>query len=769
MSYIIQPPGWRRTGDSVIGKYIVTQSADDNIFELNKTGTGTGNPLTITNAGTGRGIEVNQNGNGILAYFKNYGTQFGIALEQNDVLASGRAAFQVYSTYDQTTGYALAYIRQHGTGSTIPALGVVNDGTGHGLSIDQNGDGVALNIDNAGTESGIYINQTGVLASGKHSIYVYSDAAQTYAPLMKIHQDNASSSSSALWIVNDGTGKCINAESAGTGTGILLNITGTLGTDQPGLYVYSNVAQTSSGSPLVYIFLDDASSTTNTLSIRQDGSGRGISLVNNGTGNGIFIDQNGDGVALVIDSEAVSQPAIYVDHAGTSKYAMKIYSAVANSDTEGFIIFQNNNTSTTTNILRISNAGTGSGILIDQDGTGSGLYIDADYTGDFGSANKGALTIDNNTPTIGLVIHQKGVLDGTQVSRRHALYVYTAVDHTATDPLVFIRQDSTASNAPTFGVWNKSPSYGVYIDQDGDGVALNIDSEATTANTLAIESKVNTGTAYALLVNTRGAGCGFQVYRPEGVGDAIDLVRILQDDSTATYRAVYLKNDGTGNGLFIGQNGNGIALNINSNATTTNIIKSYCDDEFTGTGANCANFFILDNTSSTGDLAIFSHHGSGDNVRIHANFTPLATGKHALVVESTVAQTNSSLVQFKQDDSGSTQNVFDVWNDGTGSGIFIDQNGDGKGVLVDSEATTQPGIQVDMSSADYIAVKVNVGKLDMATNYLIIGNITSLPTASSAYRGHMIYVPGGTGISDKLYICLKGSDDTYSWVQLATG
>jgi len=45
----------------------------------------------------------------------------------------------------------------------------------------------------------------------------------------------------------------------------------------------------------------------------------------------------------------------------------------------------------------------------------------------------------------------------------------------------------------------------------------------------------------------------------------------------------------------------------------------------------------------------------------------------------------------------------------------------------------------------------------------------SLPTPSSYYRGKMIRVEGGAGVADKLYCCMKKADDTYAWVQIASG
>lgn len=55
------------------------------------------------------------------------------------------------------------------------------------------------------------------------------------------------------------------------------------------------------------------------------------------------------------------------------------------------------------------------------------------------------------------------------------------------------------------------------------------------------------------------------------------------------------------------------------------------------------------------------------------------------------------------------------------------------------------------------------------TQYLRVGKVSSLPTASSTHRGKLIRVEGGSGVADTLYICMKSAADTYSWVQVASG
>jgi len=55
------------------------------------------------------------------------------------------------------------------------------------------------------------------------------------------------------------------------------------------------------------------------------------------------------------------------------------------------------------------------------------------------------------------------------------------------------------------------------------------------------------------------------------------------------------------------------------------------------------------------------------------------------------------------------------------------------------------------------------------TRYAFTGKIDFLPEASETYRGVMVRVQGGADVADKLYCCMKKADDTYAWIQIASG
>ena len=55
------------------------------------------------------------------------------------------------------------------------------------------------------------------------------------------------------------------------------------------------------------------------------------------------------------------------------------------------------------------------------------------------------------------------------------------------------------------------------------------------------------------------------------------------------------------------------------------------------------------------------------------------------------------------------------------------------------------------------------------SRYFFSCAVDSLPSASATYRGVMVRVEGGSGVADRLYVCMKSASGTYSWVQVASG
>lgn len=118
-------------------------------------------------------------------------------------------------------------------------------------------------------------------------------------------------------------------------------------------------------------------------------------------------------------------------------------------------------------------------------------------------------------------------------------------------------------------------------------------------------------------------------------------LEVTQSDVTNNPVAASITNAGTGNGLFIDQNGNGIALNIDTEATMT----------------YAAYIATITTTSSA--------------VRIFHDGALTGAGSSVFLVQSNNASTSRPCATFQQV--------------GTGNGLFIDQDGNGIALEIDSE------------------------------------------------------------------------------------
>ena len=58
------------------------------------------------------------------------------------------------------------------------------------------------------------------------------------------------------------------------------------------------------------------------------------------------------------------------------------------------------------------------------------------------------------------------------------------------------------------------------------------------------------------------------------------------------------------------------------------------------------------------------------------------------------ASTDSALVSFVQDNAGDDQNALTIQNEGSGPGLYIDQNGNGRGLQLVTIATTAIGMNI---------------------------------------------------------------------------
>ena len=512
----------------------------------------------IVNDGTGTASTWDQNGNGRVIYIDNAGQQEAIVINNSGVIASGQQGIHFYTDAAQTAGNALIEWTMDNASSTIAVQKIQNDGTGNGVFIDQNGNGVALNIDSEATSAAsygikVYTGQGAYpalignndndhyqirsLAGGTASHHFYRNYASvdTSAPVVFIEQDNSGDDQDALQIQQDGTGE-----------GIRVN--------QYGEAIAADFNKLSTGGSTA------------------------VDIRNDGTGNGLTIDQNGNGIALHIDSEATTEKAILIESPKQlATPVFEITSGVERTGTDGNSMFKLANVSATStgDVFYVENDGSGDAVKINQDGDGIALNIDSEAT------TADAVYIAGvNTDSDVVKIVSEGVLS----SNASALLIYTANANTGSgQALVDIRQQNASATKPI-----------MYIDQNGNATAIIIDTESTTTHGVEVAADALT-TASALYVHADSA-----LLSTSSNG----LIYFQQANATADGHLARFRNEGTGYCLFLDNNGDSIALNIDSEATTN---TSYALNVFTGQGAYAA--YIGTHAS---DYYIKKTHTSGD-------------------------------------------------------------------------------------------------------------------------------------------------------------
>jgi len=321
--------------------------------------------------------------------------------------------------------------------------------------------------------------------------------------------------------------------------------------------------------------------------------------------------------------------------------------------------------------------GTGS-VIVDQDGDGIGLDIDSEATtvNSYGlnvvtgqGARAAKLTADASVNTY--LAMDNAYVGGSNHFKRDLAAANTG------GPVVFIEQDNAGDDQNALNVQQDGTGKGQFIDQNGDAIGLDIDSEATTLTNYGLQVITGQGAIagyfatsaneFARLGQPNNANGSNQFYRDLAAAATGGPVAYFTNDNAGDdQNVITLKQDGTGRGLFIDQNGDADGLFIDTEATTA---ASYglrieatqgAHPCWIGTGSN--DFYIKEKSG-----------GAASNYFYRNEVAATTAGPVILLV---------------QDNAGDDQNALNIQNDGTGQGLFIDQNGDAIGLHIDTEATT---------------------------------------------------------------------------------
>jgi len=198
---------------------------------------------------------------------------------------------------------------------------------------------------------------------------------------------------------------------------------------------------------------------------------------------------------------------------------------------------------------------------------------------------------------------------------------------------------------------------------------ISIVNTGTTAASSIVQSGNIAGSNGAIYLNNSGnTGHGLFIYADQA-SPAQSLAYIYSDNATFNESALKIRADGTGNSLFIDQNGDRTAIAIDTEATST---SSY------GLSINAT--------------------GGGRGILVDQN-----SDSKGLVIDSAASTAgNNALEVFT---NGGARGIF-VDQDGAADGLSIDQDGAGSGLLINTAATGHRSLEIVHVSSNNAAIDI---------------------------------------------------------------
>jgi len=652
--------------------------------------------LSIQQDAAQTAIFIDQNGNGRALNIASDATTSDVIEAIADSLTTGRildlksnssdtGSRQVARIHNDNASATGAIVLSLIQDSSATALLVDQNGAGTGILIDQDGNGIALSIDTESTTADAISIAADALTSGKGLNVTSNSASTSTRSLVRLLNNNALASGTtvltieqdadkdAVLIDQDGNGICLNIVTVAT-TADAINISGNSITTGRLLDLTSTSTSTSTRDLARIVNDSNLATGATVLRLQQDAAQ-----------DGLFVDMNGNGTGITISSDATTNTNL--DLAGNSLTTGKLINASSNSADTG--------TRQLVSILNLSSLATGAtclsvrqdaaqkAVLIDMNGNGTALEIDTEST-----TTANVINILSNTVTTGNIFN---VGNADALTTGAILNLDSNSSSTSTRDLVRIVNDNTLATGTTALCLRQDAAQDViFIDLNADGTALEIDTESTTASVINIQGNtVTTGYIFnAANANALTTGGFLNLTSSSASTSTRTLVNILNDNTLATGATVLkVRQDAAQTALFVDQNGNGIGLNVASDATTADAINVNADSLTTGRGLDVAS-----NSSSA---------SARDLVRI-VNDNSAASGTKCLRI---------------------TQ-------DANNDGIFIDGNGNGIALDIDSEATSNSSIRITAAATSGDIFAVTADSLTMGSILNLISNSADTSTRS---------------------------------------
>ncbi len=444
-----------------------------------------------------------------------------------------------------------------------------------------------------------------------------------------------------------------------------------------------------------------------------------------GTGLGILIDTATAGSHnTLFDNYYASTLSACISDLGTSTYIWETTGTTAtfgasNQVSKEFYIKQVN-----PRILFQDNAAVQLGAIT----ISSGMYLQSSANGQtaqgfhFYTAGAGILSVSST----GLVSAKQELITQTATTGE-ALHVTRDLAAASTDsPLAYFQNVNAGDDQVAVNIFQAGTNYALYVQQNGIPVA--------GASALAVYSNAD-------------------------IDDATSrLVMLTMNNILSASDVLYIQNNGTGASLSInadGATGGAIRANlgaftIENTGNTGTAFNIYSNTD--ATSASPLMTVTADNALFDQDLVALQQDGVGKIMYLQQDGVP--TGSiFEIYTNADFDASNSGIIELTMDNANSSSNCILTQNDGTGNGLFIDQNGNGIALNIDSEATSAVIIQItnagsgaDISAPNFtltngalVATTINTLIVGLGTNS-IAGNtaigVTALQGANSGNGGN---------------------------------
>jgi len=253
----------------------------------------------------------------------------------------------------------------------------------------------------------------------------------------------------------------------------------------------------------------------------------------------------------------------------------------------------------------------------------------------------------------------------------------------------------------------------VGIGTDSPTATLHTVQTATTGNTLSVSrdlASASTDSAVASIVQDNVGDDQYALnVQQDGSASAIKILH--QGNLTSSDAGLQVNISGTNN-----SNGSGIIVTDTGGYGTDTI-------GLTLTKNSATQIARLNNTLSSSLASNYFYRNLGS------------------------AETNAPLVFIEQDNAGDDQNAQTIQNDGTGNGLFIDQNNSGYGIDIDGDAN---------SASDLTGLRVNVANAGAGEAYSAIFQTGNVGIGTSTPDTTLEVLKAGT----QLKLSYDGTDNT---------